>query len=764
MAPREFFASCLAGAERLLADELKGLGIGRVRPLKGGVAFFCDPEGAYRACLWSRIASRIVLVIDRVDASDAESLYRGIAAVPWEEVLAVGAAFAVRAHGTNSQLRNTRFTALKAKDAIADRLRGCRKEEAGPEGAGTGPRASIDVRLRGERAAVSLDFCGEALNHRPYLFEDDGPDAPLRCSFAAIALAFGRWQELACGGAPLVDPCCGDGIVLVEAAAMACDRAPALGRARWGFTGWHSFDPRVWDLLVEEARDRFREGLAAAAPAVAGSREAQGASPRAARFIGACTSSPAISKARKYVRRAGLQGVASVELGDAAAMEALVQRVRRCSGSGPDDPCAVAGSIEGRRRDDAAAAVKADEAAMAAAVRAAGEQCTTIAIDGQDMLARFGEDSRRSLTVGSGRLESCIEVFEGPLQAGAVIETIDLDSGEPRAIEVYEATSGQFAARLRKMLKERRKQAAREDIGCFRIYDYDLPEYAVAIDWYQGPGRARGNSYLSIAEYAPPASVDEARARRRFHDVLAIAAAVCGVRPDHIFSKRRVRDKGGSQYGRSQGRSYATTVQEGGYLFEVDLAKRLDTGLFLDHRLTRQLVGRMARGARFLNLFAYTGTASVYAAGGGAVSTLTVDLSQTYLDWARRNMEANGFTGACHSFQKADALQWVTRARRQRDRYDLIFVDPPTFSNSKAMGRKTWDVQRDHAELLIGVVHLLAPDGCAVFSCNLRNFKPDMEKLRKYGVELEDITPDTIPFDFVRTPRIHRCFLVRRAK
>ena len=239
---------------------------------------------------------------------------------------------------------------------------------------------------------------------------------------------------------------------------------------------------------------------------------------------------------------------------------------------------------------------------------------------------------------------------------------------------------------------------------------------------------------------------------------------VLGVRPDHVFSKVRCRDKGGGQYQGAGKRNYVTHVDEAGCLLEVDLAGYLDTGLFLDHRDTRAMVRSMADGKRFLNLFAYTGSATVQAAAGGAVETVTVDLSQTYLEWAQRNMEQNGFSGPEHMFERGDVMNWITQCRRNPRRFDLIFVDPPTFSNSKAMGKRTWDVQRDHVELLVGVSRLLTKGGIAVFSCNLRSFKPDFEQLEKYGVELEDITAQTIPHDFERNPRIHKCYLVRHVK
>ena len=737
----EFFATCLAGLERPLADELRMLGIERVRPLAGGVAFFCASEQAYRACLWSRLASRIMLVLDRVDAGDAELLYAGVYEIAWEDVLSPRSAFAVRARGTNESLRNTHFTELKVKDALVDRLR---SKGWSP---GSGQRAAIDVRVRDRRATISLDFSGEALNRRSYLADDDGKDAALKCSKAAGILALAGWTAESFAGRPFVDPACRDGVLLVEAASIACDRASGLDRERWGFRSWASHDEELWQSQLAEARRRFEAGLCKVTGLSA--ELAASTSPpdaRHVRFFGASGSSPMISRARAHVKRAGLRQAASIE---------------RLAPT-PVSPAFIASDLDAQSRADAPAEVLADEAAFVAACSAAPEGSRFAVAGGNDLAARFDGEPAVRCTMGTGRIETVVEVFDERPAGGASIEIADLAGGAPHKVDVLEPTSEQFAARLRKVFKERRKWAAREGVTCYRVYDSDLPDYAVAIDRYAGVGASSGNDYLHVSEYAAPASIDEGKARRRFNDVLAIAPIVCGVRPDHVFAKRRVRSKGGGQYRNAGARPYVTTVEEGGCRFEVDLASRLDTGLFLDHRITRALVRDAAAGARFLNLFAYTGSASVYAAAGGAVETTTVDLSQTYLDWARRNMAANGFAGKRHAFERADVLKWVTQARRAGKRYDLIFVDPPTFSNSKAMGRKTWDVQRDHAELLIGIAHLLAEGGQAIFSCNLRSFKPDSEKLATYGVELEDISLDTIPADFARTPKIHKCYRVRK--
>lgn len=776
----EFFASCLAGCEQLLAGELKSLGIDRVRPLGGGVAFFCAPVDAMRACLWSRIASRILLVLGRVNAGDADLLYAGVYDMPWADVLSDDATIAVRAHGTNEQLRNTRFTALKVKDAVVDRMRTAR--DVRPSVDTASPRSAIDVRVREGRATVSLDFSGEALNRRAYLAPDDKEDAVLACSIAAASLALAGWEEMAHDGATLIDPACRDGILLVEAALSACDCAPGLHRRRWGFMGWAHYDRAAWAALVKEAQSRFEAGLARmGGQDVASSPSDDRPDPDRVRLVGASTSSPFIARARNHVRHAGVRSVVSVELGDADGMAELV-RGHKALRHAP--LVLVAANFDARSRADSPAQVQADEAAFASACALAGDRTggnadigadgkpntqaagksRFLAIGAQDVASRFGDAPAARLKVGRGRVETSVELFDSAPTGAHAIEVPDSFGGASHEIEVFEDSSGQFAARLRKVFKERRKWAAREGVTCYRVYDSDLPDYAVAIDWYTGAGQARGNDYLHIAEYAPPSSIDADKARRRFKDVLAIAPVVCGIRPDHVFAKTRMREKGGGQYRNAGSRAYVTSVEENGHLFEVDLAGRLDTGLFLDHRLTRELVGSRAEGARFLNLFAYTGTASVYAAAGGASETTTVDLSQTYLDWARRNMEANGFSGDEHTFEKADVMRWITQARRSGMRFDLAFVDPPTFSNSKSMGKRTWDVQRDHVELLIGVSRLLAEDGQAIFSCNLRSFKPYIDELEKYGVQLEDVSLSTIPEDFSRTPKIHKCYIVRRAK
>lgn len=764
----EFFASCLAGLEAPLADELKRLGIRSVRPLGGGVAFFCDVRHALAACLWSRLASRIMLVVGRVDARLADLLFDDALELPWEEIIAPGASISISAHGMNDELRNTRFTALKVKDAVCDRLRDKRGER--PDVDTANPDAIIDVRVRDKRATISLDLSGSSLYHRTYLAPDDGAEAPLECALAAGLLALAGWDEAARAGEALIDPACGDGTVVVEAASVACDLAPGLARDRWGFSGWAQFDEAAWDDLLEKADERFERGLAgAAAPGTIDGPGSARPDLDIVRFAGTSASSPAIARARGRAKRAGLRQAVSIEAIPVEGVPALVNRIsaaaRSSEGAGEEREharCFVV-SVLGARERASEANAQADAAAFVTAAAAAPAGSTFAEAGGDAVEARFGSAPLLRATFGRDRVAVEALVYDTPPIEAVVVMVPDSAGGAEHRVEVLEPATEQFAARLFKMAKERRKWARREQVENYRVYDADLPDYAVAIDVYTGAGDAEGNTYLHIAEYAPPSSIDPAKAQRRFDDVLAIAPVALGVRPDHVFSKTRRRDKGGSQYRDAGRRSYVTQIDEDGYLFEVDLSGYLDTGIFLDHRTTRELVGSKAEGKRFLNLFAYTGTATVHAAGGGAVETTTVDLSQTYLDWARRNMEANGFDGAEHTFERADVMAWITETRRKPLRYDLVFVDPPTFSNSKAMGSRTWDVQRDHVELLIGVSRLLTEGGEAVFSCNLRSFKPDVDALAKYGVTIEDISEQTIPHDFERNAKIHKCYVVRRS-
>ncbi len=737
----EFVATCPKGFERLLADELAALGAPQVRPLAGQVSFGGGLEDAYRACLCSRLASRVLLVLARVGAADADELYEGVSAIAWEDHLAPGATFAVDAHGTNAQLRNTQFVALRTKDAVVDRLVSVRG--ARPMVDTARADVTVSVRLSAQRATLAIDLAGEPLFRRGYATRGDARLSSLRPDYAAALLAAGGWDEAVRSGSPALAALWpGQGSVLVEAAGVALDRAPGLLRSRWGFAGWAGHDADAWRALLAEAEARSAAG-----------------EKNPCSLLVLDGRSGTLSACRQALRGAGI----------ALEPQGCEQVLPSC--------CLAAADLSWVGET----ALATEAAVLSELASHAGRRLVVLSRDeAPDAALRSEPASVTEVIVG--RDPATIRVYEQS-DSVAPAPSVELPGGGRASVLV--PASDQFARRLAKVARLRAKWARREDVTCYRVYDADLPDYSVAIELYEGsetPGR-----WLQVSEYAAPRGVDPELARRRLLDVLTIAPRVLGVDPADVSVRVRTRARGGSQYADearvpergARGRDRSSRrqgvelpagshlVDEGGLTFEVNFDARHDCGIFLDHRETRSRIREMMkqtkRSKRFLNLFAYTGTATCYAADGGAKHTTTVDLSRPSLDWARRNMARNGFDGPEHEFVQADVLAWVSEQRHTRNRWDLIFCDVPTFSNSARMRKSSFDVQRDHAELIIGVSRLLVRGGCAIFSCNLRSFRPDAEKLERAGVRLTDITDETIPEDFSRNRKIHHAYLVERA-
>ena len=306
-----------------------------------------------------------------------------------------------------------------------------------------------------------------------------------------------------------------------------------------------------------------------------------------------------------------------------------------------------------------------------------------------------------------------------------------------------------FANRLKKNLRRLGKWARKHGIECYRLYDADMPEYALAIDCY--------GDWLHVQEYAPPSSIDPEKAASRLAEALAVIPRVLNLTPDRVVFKQRKRQRGRSQYEARDRRGEFIEVGEGSCRLLVNLTDYLDTGLFLDHRPLRRLIGEEAKGLRFLNLFCYTATATVHAVLGGAASSVSVDTSATYLGWARRNLSLNGLSEV-HELVQRDCREFLAQ---EAGRFDLIFLDPPTFSNTKRADRESFDLQRDHVGLIRAAAARLDRNGVLYFSNNYRRFKMDLESLSAELV-LDNITPATIDRDFERNPRIHNCWKIQR--
>jgi 23S rRNA (guanine2445-N2)-methyltransferase / 23S rRNA (guanine2069-N7)-methyltransferase len=345
-------------------------------------------------------------------------------------------------------------------------------------------------------------------------------------------------------------------------------------------------------------------------------------------------------------------------------------------------------------------------------------------------------------------------LYNGPLpcelQVFAIPQATSRALGRWKPVgEVSSEGSEDFGNRLRKNMKRLEKWVEKEHILCYRIYDGDIPEYNVSVDFYE--------QWIHVQEYAPPKTVDPLKAAARLKQVVRTLQDVLKVGSERIFLKVRSRQKGKSQYQKQDEIGRFFEVREGPCRFLVNLSDYLDAGLFLDHRNARTMIREGAKGTRFLNLFGYTGSATVHAAMGGAKSSVTVDTSPVYLEWARRNLALNGFGEENHRFVQADCSLWLSTTREQ---FDLIFLDPPTFSNSRRLNR-VFDVAEDHPGLIRSAMKRLEHDGTLIFSTNFRRFKLDPGISSEF--QTEEITPLTIPPDFERSPHIHRCWRLRRA-
>ncbi|MGO9424699.1 MAG: bifunctional 23S rRNA (guanine(2069)-N(7))-methyltransferase RlmK/23S rRNA (guanine(2445)-N(2))-methyltransferase RlmL [Steroidobacteraceae bacterium] len=712
---RYWIATAPVGAASVLAEELAQYGACDIRERSHDVKFQGTLEVGYRTCLWSRTATRVLLSVGSIDASSASSIFDAVKRIDWRDHLAPGATLACDCSGGNESIRHTIYGSQLLKDAVCDSLRESTGER--PNIKPERPDVLLHLHVEGATALLSVDFSGESLHRRGYRTE--GGRAPLKENVAAAVLLRAGWPGIYAEGGPLFDPMCGSGTFLTEAALIAADAAPALGREYFGFEGWRGHDAALWERLCAEARTR------------------RAARPPRRCIFGSDIDADAVRMAIANGEHAGVADWLHVEkraLGEVAAPRGAVGLV-------------VANPPYGERIGaESALPGLYSELGRTLRERFAGWQAAILT--GNPPLARnLGIYAKRTHRVFNGTIECRLLRFDlNEANRQRPAEAVRADwSSRPGA--------QMFANRLRKNLSRLEPWAERERIDCYRLYDADMPEYAFAIDVY-----GRDARHLFVQEYAPPKSVNQESARQRRREVLAVLPEVLAVPPAHVHSRVRRPQKGAEQYEKRALSAERHVVQEGGLKFWVNFRDYLDTGLFLDHRIVRGMLREWAREADFLNLFCYTGTATVYAAAGGARSSVSVDLSNTYLDWAHENLLLNGFGGEEHELHRADCLQWLEGQETWGPRFDLIFLDPPTFSNSKRM-EGVLDVQRDHVGMIRRSLKLLRPAGRLVFSTNYTRFKLDSETLGDLSVE--DISARTIPRDFERHARIHHCFVVR---
>lgn len=700
---KSLFASTAHGLEELLKTELEQLGAVNCQVVQGGVHFQGDSRLLYQSLLWSRLASRILMPLGECKVYSDLDLYLGAQVIPWIEIFAPDSTFAVHFSGLNDTIRNSQYGALKVKDAIVDAF--TRKNLPRPDVSREEPDLRINVWLHDDVASIALDLSGDGLHQRGY--RERAGAAPIKENLAAAIVQRADWQP----GTPLLDPMCGSGTLLIEAAMIATDRAPGLRRNRWGFTGWSGHDEALWKSVVADAQVRAKRG----------------ASGYQGQFYGSDSDPRIVETARANARRAGVAEIIRFEVCDAT------QLVNPLPG-GPAGTI-ISNPPYGERLDSEPALIALHSVLGRIFKNQFGGWNLSLFSASPDLLSCLQLRAHRQFKAKNGPL-NCVQKN---YQLAAV------DSGANGEI------AEDYANRLRKNLKKLDKWARQQGIDCYRLYDADLPEYNVAVDRYA--------DWVVVQEYAPPKTIDANKARQRLFDVIAATLSVLQVAPNKLVLKTRERQKGKNQYQKLAEKQQFFEVAEYNTRLWVNLTDYLDTGLFLDHRIARKRLGQMSQGKDFLNLFSYTGSASVHAGLGGARSTTTVDMSRTYLEWAERNLRLNGLSGRAHRLIQADCLSWLQACREQ---FDLIFIDPPTFSNSKRM-ENTFDVQRDHVQLMHDLKRLLRPGGTIMFSNNKRGFKIDNDGLCKLGLEARNITAQTQSEDFARNRQIHNCWLLTHA-
>ena len=712
---KQLFATTARGFEELLKSELTELGAQDAKVAQGGVHYWADDETLYRTLLWSRLSSRILLPIVQAKVFSDLDLYSAVVGVNWLDYFDEKVHFFVDFNGTNQEIRHTQFGAMRVKDGIVDYFE--RHGRARPNVDKEQPDIRIHAYLNRDDVVLSLDLSGDALHMRGY--REDTGKAPLRETLAAAIVLRSGWQK----GTPLVDPMCGSGTLLIEAAQMEAQIAPQLYRLHWGFDFWQGHNQAAWEKVKEEAL-------------VLAEAEKQRENPP--HFYGFDLDHRVLQKAKQNAKNAGVAYLMQWQQGDVAAIKNPSPNVAGMVICNPPygerlgtTPALIAlYSVFGQR-------LKQQFAGWNASIFS-GEP---------SLLDCLRLRSHRQFKAKNGPLDCVQKNYQIAERAeqSAVENALEFD----RTSSVSSDVAVDFANRLQKNIKKIEKWAKQQGLDAYRLYDADLPEYNLAVDRYA--------DHIVMQEYAAPKNIDENKARQRLLDAVNATLNVTGIETNKLILKVRQKQKGTNQYEKLANKGEYFYVNEYGAKLWVNLTDYLDTGLFLDHRLTRKMLGEMAQGKDFLNLFAYTGSATVHAALGKAKSTTTVDMSNTYLNWAEQNLLLNDIEGKQHKLIQADCLQWLEKCDRQ---FDLIFVDPPTFSNSKRM-EDSWDVQRDHIKLMTNLKRILRPNGTIVFSNNKRGFKMDFAKLEELGLSAVEISHKTLPLDFERNKQIHNCWLVQ---
>ncbi|WP_426223492.1 bifunctional 23S rRNA (guanine(2069)-N(7))-methyltransferase RlmK/23S rRNA (guanine(2445)-N(2))-methyltransferase RlmL [Psychrobacter sp. DWR1-2-3] len=744
----DLIITCADGLEAPLQTELTSFGIASEIKSTGRLAVTGTLRDLYTICLWSRVASRVLMLIKRKNINTeydvAEQLYGLAKSVDWTEQFKLEQTFAIRLSVDKRVAVSQQFAMLRIKDAIADTFN--EVYDSRPNVDSKNPDFSVFATVNDKQAELYLDLSGTSLHRRGYRVAMT--EAPLKENLAAALLYSAGWHKKnEEGNAPLynalIDPMCGSGTFIIEALLMHCDYAVGIDKAanQFGFYEWQHHDDALWQQMIDDAQTRFRDALAI-------TNEQPDTLPL---ILGFDADSGAILATEKNLIAAGLQDLLPLLDLETRALDQLSSVLKPLVDDGRlSNPLVITNPPYGERLGD--------EEMIKPLYHALGlilqDSFAGIDIDPMVGILAANVEQVDILPIKEPKTLRChngaITVYfrYGTLIAG---QTGNLVSRfEKREIEVEEGQD--FINRLQKNLAKLKKLAKKDTVSNLRVYNADLPDFKVAVDLY--------GDYVHVQEYAPPKTIPPETAKKRFNLALMGIREVFGINREQIFIKTRARQSGNDQYskqGNTEKRGKFYVAREDGAYFYVNFTDYLDTGLFIDHRNMRARIKDNSRNKSVLNLFAYTCTASVHAALAGAKKVTSVDLSQNYLDWGKQNFVLNGLDVSRNKYQfvAADIFEWI---KDNTEQFDIIFIDPPTFSNSKKF-QGTFDVQRDHSALINRAMNRLTSDGVLYFSNNFTRFELDEQLTERY--DIVDITQKTIGFDFDVKKPIHQSFEIR---
>lgn len=719
-----------------LAEEIRQLVDTRISDRPFGVQLDATPEEAYRIVCDSLIAGHVYYALASGQASSADELYDLGRQIDWHQHMTADTYFAVSATGGTDQLRHTGFIATRLKDAIVDHFRD--QDGRRPSVDQDQPELRLHCHITAQgHTNISIELSEGSLHRRGY--RQQGGLAPLRENLAAGILWRARWPQLADTGGGLFDPMCGSGTLLIEAALRLTGLPPTMRARRLGSPGWLGHDASVRQAVLDEPRAM---GDATIAP-----------------LIGQDIDAEQIATARDNARQAGVDHLIVFRVADAWAQPCPPEFESVSAGL-------LISNLPYGHRLNLETGRPTEELPDWGPLIDAWQRCFTgwhwAVLLPEGTGQRWPLRYERAFPFDHGGI--AIELIRGTFDAksrreapGPIGLANRLSASAEQAVELADPTP--FANRLHKNFRHLKRLAEREGLCCYRVYDADLPDFNLAIDLYRDEQQ---EIWADIQEYRAPHSIDPQLARARLAVAVNQTIEGLALAPNHTVVRQRRRQTGQDQYQKITQERLERVVLEGGTRLQINLTDYLDTGLFLDHRQVRDHIAELSRGKRLLNLFCYTASASVRAAHQGADQSLSIDLSHTYLEWAQKNFALNNIpTGTDHRLLRADVLDWLEQRQQgpyRPERYDVIFCDPPTFSNSKAMA-DTLDIQRDHVTIVQQCMHLLEQNGVLVFSNNLKGFK--LAEILTEEYRIDDLSRRTLPADFARTPHRRSVYEIR---